>query len=231
MLDQQSTKLAAIEASWERKSAAPLILFAIPDQEAEMNHYEVAIPYLGSLILVHDLYGEIPGLKEVPPELRPPVWPVFFSFRIMVGLGFLMVAMGFWSLWLRWKGRLFDNPLFLRACFLMTPSGFAAVVFGWFTAEIGRQPWVVYGVLHRDQAVSPTIEASTVLGSLIAFVVVYAIIFGAGTYYLFKLLRRGPEPVEEMHGDDLARKPKRPLSAPGEGMEGKPGHRAPGPAE
>lgn len=228
VLDQQPTKVAAIEASWERHSGAPLILFAIPDQEAERNRFEVAVPYLGSLILTHQLYGEIPGLKEVPPELRPPVWPVFFSFRIMVGLGLLMVALGAWSLWLRWRGRLFDSPGLLWACVLMTPSGFAAVVFGWFTAEIGRQPWVVYGVLHRDQAVSPTVEASTVAGSLAAFVVAYAIIFGAGTYYLLKLLRRGPDPVEDIAGDDLGRKPKRPLSTLGEGLEGPPGRRAPG---
>lgn len=231
VLDQQPTKLAAIEANWETQRGVPLVLFAIPDQEAQENRFEIAIPYLGSLILAHDLNGEIPGLRDVPRELQPPVWPVFFSFRIMVGLGLLMVIVGTWGLWLRWKGRLFDSPALLWACVAMTPSGFAAVLFGWFTAEIGRQPWVVYGVLHRDQAISPTIQAGTVAASLTAFVVVYAIIFGAGTYYLLKLLRRGPDPVEDLHGDDLARKPKRPLSAPGEGMEGKPGHRAPGPAE
>jgi cytochrome bd ubiquinol oxidase subunit I len=231
VLDQQPTKVAAMEASWEARPGAPLILFAIPDAEAETNHYEVAIPYLGSLILTHQLYGVIPALKDVPPELRPPVWPVFFSFRIMVGLGFLMVFLGIWSLWLRWKGRLFDSPLFLRACFLMTPSGFAAVVFGWFTAEIGRQPWVVYGILHRDQAVSPTIEAGTVAASLATFVIVYGIVFGAGTYYLFKLLRRGPDPVEEIQGEDVGRKPKRPLSTLSEGLEGPPPRGASPPAE
>jgi cytochrome d ubiquinol oxidase subunit I len=230
VLDQQPTKLAAIEANWETQRGAPLVLFAIPDQDAQENRWEVAIPYLGSLILTRDPGGEVPGLRDVPRELQPPVWLVFFSFRIMVGLGFLMVALGAWSLWLRYKRRLFDSPLFLRACVLMTPSGFAAVVFGWFTAEIGRQPWVVYGLLHRDQAVTPTLEASTVAASLATFVVVYGVVFGAGTYYLLKILRRGPDPVEDIAGEDLGRKPKRPFSTPGEGMEGRPGHRAPGSA-
>ena len=226
VLDQQPTKLAAIEGNWETRRGAPLVLFAWPDQEAETNRYEVAIPKLGSLILVHDPDGVVPGLKEVPKHLRPPVWPVFWSFRVMVGIGFAMLAVGAWSLWLRRKGRLFDSRAFLKACVLMTPSGFAAVVLGWFTAEIGRQPWVVYGLLHRDQALSPTVSAATIAGSLTAFVVVYSVIFGAGTYYLLKLLRRGPDPAEADRGDDVARKPKRPFSMPAEGIEGPPGHRA-----
>jgi len=231
VLDQQPTKLAAIEANWETQRGVPLVLFAWPDQEAQENRWEVAIPRLGSLILAHDLDGEIPGLRDVPRDRQPPVLPVFFSFRIMVGLGFLMLGVAAWSLWLRWKGRLFDSPAFLWTCFAMTPSGIAAVVFGWFTAEIGRQPWVVYGLLHRDQAVSPSVEAPTVLASLVAFVVVYGIVFGFGTYYLFKLLRRGPDPVEVVEGEDVARKPKRPFSMSSEGLEGPPGHRADHPAE
>ncbi|EYD72935.1 putative Cytochrome bd2, subunit I [Rubellimicrobium mesophilum DSM 19309] len=220
VLDQQPTKLAAIEANWETQRGVPLILFAWPDQEAQENRFEIAIPRLGSVILAHDPNGEIPGLRDVPRDRQPPVLPVFFSFRIMVGLGFLMLGVGVWSLWLRWRGRLFDRPAFLWTCFAMTPAGVAAVVFGWFTAEIGRQPWLVYGLLHRDDAVSPTVEAPTILASLVAFVVVYAVIFGFGTYYLFKLLRRGPDPHEEIEGENVARKPKRPLSTLGEGLEG-----------
>ena len=231
VLDQQPTKLAAIEANWETQRGVPLILFAWPDQEAQENRFEIAIPRLGSLILAHDWNGEVPGLRDVPRDQQPPVLPVFFSFRIMVGLGFLMLGVAAWSLWLRWKGRLFDSPAFLWTCFAMTPSGVAAVVFGWFTAEIGRQPWVVYGLLHRDQAVSPTVDAPTRLASLLAFVVVYGIVFGFGTYYLFKLLRRGPDPHEEIEGEDVARKPKRPFSMPSEGIEGRPGHRVDHPAE
>jgi cytochrome d ubiquinol oxidase subunit I len=229
VLKYQPTKLAAIEANWETRAAAPLVLFAWPDSTAERNLYEIAIPGLGSYILTHEGQGVVPGLKDVPRENRPPVWPVFFSFRIMVGLGMLMAALGFWSLYLRWKGRLFTTRPFLWATMLMTPSGFGAVLFGWFTAEIGRQPYVVYGVLRTADAVSP-VARGAVATSLIAFVIVYAIIFSFGSYYLAKLLRRGPEPWEPMHEEDISKMPKRPLSMPNESLEGPPSHR-PQPAE
>ena len=231
VLKEQPTKLAAIEANWERRAAAPLVLFAWPDGKAEENRYELAIPTLGSYILTHDLSGVVPGLKDVPPDLRPPVWPVFFSFRIMVAIGFAMLGLGLWSLWLRWRGGLFENRWFLYAAMLMTPSGFGAVLFGWFTAEIGRQPFVVYGLLRTADAVSP-VTRGAVLGSLVTFVVVYAFIFGFGSYYLAKLLRKGPEPLEEAvrgadFGDRADKKAKRPLSVPDEGLGGGPGRRAP----
>ena len=230
VLKEQPTKLAAIEANWERRAAAPLVLFAWPDGKAEENRYELAIPTLGSYILTHDLSGVVPGLKDVPPDLRPPVWPVFFSFRIMVAIGFAMLGLGFWSLWLRWRGGLFENRWFLYAAMLMTPSGFGAVLFGWFTAEIGRQPFVVYGLLRTADAVSP-VTRGAVLGSLVTFVVVYAFIFGFGSYYLAKLLRKGPEPLEEAvrgaeFGDRADKKAKRPLSVPDESLSGGPGRRA-----
>jgi cytochrome d ubiquinol oxidase subunit I len=231
VLREQPTKLAAIEANWTRRAAAPLVLFAWPDEKAEENRYELAIPTLGSYILTHDFSGVVPGLKDVPPDLRPPVWPVFFSFRIMVAIGFAMLGLGLWSLWLRWRGGLFENRWFLYAAMLMTPSGFGAVLFGWFTAEIGRQPFVVYGLLRTADAVSP-VTRGAVLGSLITFVVVYAFIFGFGSYYLAKLLRKGPEPLEEAvrgadFGDRADKKAKRPLSVPDEGLGGGPGRRAP----
>jgi len=225
VLKYQPTKLAAIEGNWDRMSNMPLRLFAIPDEAAETNHYEIGIPKIGSWVLTHAFDGEVPGLKEVPPEDRPPVWPVFFSFRIMVGLGFAMLGIGLWSLYLRWKGTLFTNRAFLTATMLMTPSGFGAVLFGWFTAEIGRQPFVVYGHLRTADAVSP-VAAGAVATSLVTFFVVYAFIFGFGSYYLAKLLRRGPDPIEDIRGDDPGKKPKRPLSVPDEGIEGRPGHRA-----
>ncbi|HZW46488.1 MAG TPA: cytochrome ubiquinol oxidase subunit I [Microvirga sp.] len=225
VLKYQPTKLAAIEGNWDRMSNMPLRLFAIPDEAAETNHYEIGIPKIGSWVLTHAFDGEVPGLKEVPPEDRPPVWPVFFSFRIMVGLGFAMLGIGLWSLYLRWKGTLFTNRAFLTATMLMTPSGFGAVLFGWFTAEIGRQPFVVYGHLRTADAVSP-VAAGAVATSLATFFVVYAFIFGFGSYYLAKLLRRGPDPIEDIRGDDPGKKPKRPLSVPDEGIEGRPGHRA-----
>ncbi|MBL0405827.1 cytochrome ubiquinol oxidase subunit I [Microvirga aerilata] len=222
VLKYQPTKLAAIEGNWNRMDNMPLRLFAIPDEVAETNHYEIGIPKIGSWILTHAYDGVVPGLKDVPPEERPPVWPVFFSFRIMVAIGFAMLGIGLWSLYLRWKGTLFTNRLFLTAAMIMTPSGFGAVLFGWFTAEIGRQPYVVYGLLRTADAVSP-VSAGAVTASLLTFVVVYAFVFGFGSYYLAKLLRRGPDPVEDIRGEDLGKKPKRPFSVPDEGLEGKPG--------
>jgi len=225
VLKYQPVKLAAIEGNWDRMANMPLRLFALPDEIAETNRFEIGIPRIGSWVLTHAFDGVVPGLKDVPPDERPPVWPVFFSFRIMVGIGFAMLGIGLWSLYLRLKGTLFTSRAFLTAAMLMTPSGFGAVLFGWFTAEIGRQPWVVYGHLRTADAVSP-IAAGAVTTSLLTFIVVYAFIFGFGSYYLAKLLRRGPDPVEDIRGDDLGKKPKRPFSVPDEGIEGRPGHRA-----
>jgi cytochrome d ubiquinol oxidase subunit I len=223
VLKYQPTKLAAMEGNWDRMGNMPLRLFAIPDEENETNHYEIAIPKIGSWILTHAYDGVVPGLKDVPRDQRPPVWPVFFSFRVMVGIGFLMLGLAFWSLYLRWKGTLFTNRWFLYAAMLMTPSGFGAVLFGWFTAEIGRQPYVVYGHMRTADAVSP-ITAGAVTTSLVTFFVVYMIVFGFGSYYLAKLLRKGPEPIEEAaRGSDfgaLDKRPKRPLSAPDENLDG-----------
>ena len=230
VLKYQPTKLAAIEANWDRRANMPLLLFAIPNAAEERNDFEIGIPRLGSLLLTHDFSGVVPGLKDVTREDRPPVWPVFYSFRIMVAIGLLMIALGAWSLWLRWRGELFEHRWFLRACMVMTPSGFGAVLFGWFTAEIGRQPYVVYGLLRTADAHSP-IARGAVLGSLIAFMVAYAIIFAFGSYYLAKLLRKGPERLEDLDQDNPFKMPKRPLSAPSEGLDGGPGHRAPQPAE
>ncbi|HYI89264.1 MAG TPA: cytochrome ubiquinol oxidase subunit I [Beijerinckiaceae bacterium] len=230
VLAHQPTKLAAIEGNWETRAGAPLVLFAWPDEAAEENRYELAIPKLGSYILTHDFGGLVPGLKDRPPEERPPVWPVFWSFRIMVAIGFAMLGVGLWSLWLRWKGGLYENRWFLRAAMLMTPSGFGAVLFGWFTAEIGRQPYVVYGLLRTADAVSP-VSRGAVATSLVVFVIAYAIIFGFGSYYLAKLLRKGPEPIEEaLRGEDFSgridKRAKRPLSVPDENLAGPPGQRA-----
>ncbi|WP_075217890.1 cytochrome ubiquinol oxidase subunit I [Mongoliimonas terrestris] len=230
VLAEQPTKLAAMEGNWERQANMPLRLFAIPDEAAETNHYEIGIPNLGSWVLTHAYDGVVPGLKDVPRDERPPVLPVFFAFRVMVGIGFLMLGLGAWSLILRWKGTLFTNRAFLTATMLMTPSGFGAVLAGWFTAEIGRQPWVVYGQLRTADALSP-VSGGAVAFSLVSFILAYAVVFGFGSYYLTKLLRKGPEPIEEaLRGGDfedrLDRKPKRPLSYPDESLEGRPGHRS-----
>lgn len=226
VLAYQPTKLAAMEGNWETRAGAPLLLFAIPDEEAEENRFEIGIPKLGSLILTHALDGVVPGLKDVPPEMRPPVWPVFYSFRVMVAIGFLMLFVGAWSIWLRLRGRLADSPGFLWTCVAMLPSGFVAVLTGWFTAEIGRQPYVVYGLMRTIDAVSP-VTTGAVAASLAAFVIVYAIIFTAGTYYLVKLLRRGPDEHEVMPGQTRAERPKRPFSAAEERLPGREGRRTP----
>ncbi|HEX8418374.1 MAG TPA: cytochrome ubiquinol oxidase subunit I [Methylobacterium sp.] len=222
VLKYQPTKLAAIEANWDRQANMPLLLFAIPNEKEERNDFEIGIPGLGSYILTHDFSGVIPGLKDVPRDQRPPVWPVFYSFRIMVGIGMLMILVGFWSLYLRWRGTLYTNRTFLTCTMLMTPSGFGAVLFGWFTAEIGRQPWIVYGQMRTADAHSP-LTVNAVTASLVAFFIAYTIIFGFGSYYLAKLLRKGPEPLEEaIRGGDIAQKAKRPLSAVDEDLKPNP---------
>ncbi len=207
--EHQPAKIAAVEAHWETRRDAPLVLFAWPDTKTESNLYEIAIPKLGSLILTHEWDGEVRGLKSFPPEDRPnPVIP-FFSFRVMVGIGFLMIALGFTGavLWLR--GRLFTTRWFLRAMSFATPIGFIAVLAGWFVAEVGRQPWVVYGVLRTADAVSP-VPGGSVLTSIILFVIVYGIVFGAGVFYMAQLVRQGPDetpPVRAKHEADLSHRP------------------------
>ena len=219
----QPAKLAAIEARWETRSDVPLTLFAWPDEQAETNHYAVDVPRLGSIILTHSLHGEVKGLKDFPADQRPPVKLPFFSFRIMVGLGFAMLGLALVGLW-RWRRGTLEKPWYLRAWVAMIPSGFIAVLTGWWVAEVGRQPWVVYGVTRTSEAVS-ALPVGSVLASLITFVVVYLGIFGAGLYYLVKLFRTGPvtapqhAPATPVHGSDR-RTPARPLSAPCDSMEG-----------
>ena len=201
--EHQPVKLAAIEGHWQTHRGAPLILFAWPDQEREMNHYEVSVPKLGSLIITHDLDGEIAGLESVAPGERPPVAPVFFAFRVMVGIGVLMLALVIWSA-IQWRrGRLFASKGVLRAWMLMTPAGFIAVLAGWYTTEIGRQPYVIYGLMRTAEAAT-AIDAASVVTSLVAFATVYLFVFIAGSYYLLKLLRKGPQPVDEslLHPED-----------------------------
>ncbi len=212
--EYQPAKIAAVEAHWETMRGAPLVLFAIPDPETESNKFEIAIPKLGSLILTHEWDGEVRGLKSFPPEDRPnPIIP-FFAFRIMVAIGFIMIALGAIGgvLWL--MGRLYTTRWFLRAMTFAGPLGFIAVLAGWFVAEVGRQPWVVYGVLRTADAVSP-LPGGKVLVSLALFVLVYGIVFGAGVYYIAKLVRRGPDQVPPGPAPDEADLSHRPLAAAG----------------
>ena len=202
-LEYQPAKLAAIEALWNTNSRVALNLFAIPDEKAETNHYELAVPILGSLILTHDPNGTVHGLKDWPAADRPQVAIPFFAFRIMVGIGLLMLALIAASWWLRVRRRLFDANLFLRSCMFASPLGFLAVLAGWATTEVGRQPWTVYGLLRTADSVSPSLTGFDVVLSLAGYGVVYLIIFPVGIALMARIVRNGPvdpamepEPVE-----------------------------------
>jgi cytochrome d ubiquinol oxidase subunit I len=190
--EYQPAKLAAIEARWDTARGVPLTLFAIPDQAAERNRFDIEIPRLGSLILTHDPEGIVRGLKEWPPDQRPPVAIVFFAFRIMVGMGLLMLALLAVSWVLRARGRLFDTDWFVRACELAAPLGFIAVLAGWTTTEVGRQPWTVYGLLRTADSVSPSLTAYDVLLSLLGYMVVYLIMYPTGLLLMARIVRQGP---------------------------------------
>jgi cytochrome d ubiquinol oxidase subunit I len=190
--DYQPAKLAAIEARWETAREVPLTLFAIPDQAGERNRFAIEIPRLGSLILTHDPEGVVRGLKEWPPEQRPPVAIVFFAFRIMVGMGLLMLAVVAISWVLRARGRLFETGWFLRTCEFAAPLGFIAVLAGWTTTEVGRQPWTVYGLLRTVDSVSPSLTGYDVLLSLLGYMVVYLIMYPTGFLLMARIVRQGP---------------------------------------
>src|SRR5882757_614200 len=190
-LHHQPAKLAAIEAHWNREARAPLALLAIPDQKAETNHYAIEVPLLGSLILTHDINGVVPGLKDFPPEDRAPVIIPFFAFRIMVGVGLLMLALVMVGLWLRLRRKLFDSNWFLRILMWSTPLGFIAVLAGWTTTEVGRQPWTVYGVMRTAHSVTPSLTGSDVLISLLGYMAVYCIMFPAGLLMVRRIVRAG----------------------------------------
>ncbi len=211
-LEHQPVKVAAMEGNWETRGNVPLLLFAIPDQQAEKNHFELGIPGGASLILKHHVEGVVPGLKDWAPEDRPHVATVFWSFRIMVAIGFLMVAIALISLVLRWRGTLYEARWFHRLCTLMLPLPFVAVLAGWITTEMGRQPWVLYELMRVEDAVTPSLTGGVALTSLIVYVIVYAIIFVAGGYYISRILVGGPE-KEESPSDEKLRRPSRPLSA------------------
>ncbi len=200
-VDYQPAKIAAMEGHFESQKGAPLILFGIPDMAAEQTRYVIEIPKLGSLILTHDWDGEVYGLKEWAPKDRPNAGIVFWSFRIMVGLGLLMVLLGLVSLWLRLPGRLYDARWFHAFALAMGPSGFVAVMAGWVTTEVGRQPYTIYGLLRTAESVSP-VAATGVAVSLAAFAVTYLIVFGAGIVYLFRLMAESPEGEVGPPGDN-----------------------------
>ncbi|WP_110648253.1 cytochrome ubiquinol oxidase subunit I [Salinicola peritrichatus] len=212
-LEHQPMKIAAMEGNWDTQSNVPLLLFALPDRDLQANRMEIGIPNGASLILRHDANGVVPGLKDIPAAQQQPVWMVFFSFRVMVGLGLLMIAFAVAGLVLRRGGRLYTTRWFLHGLQGMSLAPFVAVLAGWFVTEIGRSPWLVYNVLSYADAVTPSLSGWMVLLTLIGYIAVYAVIFWAGVYYLFKVVRQGLDDLsedEEMHDYD---RPERPLSA------------------
>ena len=199
-LKHQPVKVSAIEGIWNTERGAALRLFGWPDQQQEETKYAIEIPKLSSLILTHSLNGEVKGLKEWPKEDRPPVPWVFWSFRLMVGAGVLMIVTGIMAAILYLRKRLFDTPWFQYWCMALTPAGFIAVICGWCVTEIGRQPYVAYGVIRTAESVSPVAGPHIAL-SLLAFIITYIFIFGSGSYYILRLIAKGPSTEEKAYGD------------------------------
>ncbi|GJL80812.1 MAG: cytochrome ubiquinol oxidase subunit I [marine bacterium B5-7] len=217
-LEHQPAKIAAMEGHYETRSGAPLILFGIPDDEAQTMHHAIEIPKLGSLILTHDANGKLQGLDSFPEGERPKVGIIFWTFRVMVAIGFAMVAIGLWAVVARTKGRLYNSRMLHRMALLMAPSGFLAVLCGWITTEVGRQPWTVYGLLKTADSVAP-VDAAAVAISLTMFVVVYFAVFGTGTLFVLRLMAR---PVKSGDEGDHSEMINVPYSAPVKG--GRDGH-------
>jgi cytochrome bd ubiquinol oxidase subunit I len=217
-LKYQPAKIAAIEGHWENpnQEPSPLILFGVPDMQQEKTKYAVEIPYLGSLILTHSLDKQIPALKSFPAADRPNSLIIFWSFRVMVAMGLLMILVGVISVWLRIKKRLYTSRPFLWFSVLMGPAGLVAILAGWFTTEVGRQPWVVYGIKRTRDAVSLHSDLHMSI-SLLVFILVYSSVFGIGYWYMMRLIRQGPSAPETTTpvsgGPGQINTPARPLSA------------------
>ena len=194
-MQYQPIKVAAMEGNWQKGTNKPLYLFGIPNEKTETTDYGIIIPNGASWILTGKTDGEIPGLKDVPPQYRPPVAIVFWSFRIMVGMGMAMILTGIIASFLYYRKNLFTNKPFQIWCMVMTPAGFIAVLAGWFVTEVGRQPWSAYGIIKTADSISPVIPEQ-ILITLIAFIIVYTFIFGAGVYYIIKLILKGPSDLD-----------------------------------
>ena len=192
-LEHQPQKVMAMEGHYEShpEGWAPLYLFGVPDDEAQELRWAVGVPGLSSLILKHSFSAPLDGLDTIADDEQPPTAIIFWSFRVMVALGFAMLGIGVWSLWARWRDRLYDSPWLHRAAVAMAPSGLIAVLAGWITTEVGRQPYTVYNMLRTADSVAP-LDAPAVGASLVAFVVVYFAVFGAGTWYILRLMGHPP---------------------------------------
>jgi cytochrome d ubiquinol oxidase subunit I len=194
-LAHQPAKIAAMEGHFETRRGAPLVLFGVPDMAAATTRYAIEVPHLASLILTHQWDGEVKGLTAWPRAEWPNVAVLFYCFRIMVGLGLAMIGLGLWSLWHRLRGSLFAARWLQRSAVLMAPAGFAALLAGWFVTEAGRQPYTVYGLLRTADSVSP-VAVPAVASSVAAFAVVYLAVFGAGVFYLLRMVGRRPQSPE-----------------------------------
>jgi cytochrome bd ubiquinol oxidase subunit I len=211
-LEHQPAKLAAIEGLWDGGRGVPASIVGWPDQAAERNIAEIAIPHLGSVYLTHSWNGEVKGLKDFPPDQRAPVAIVYFAFRIMVGIALLMLATVACGLYLLWHRRLDDTGWYLKACQFTTCLGFIAVIAGWTTTEVGRQPWTIYGLMRTADSFSPSLTGANVLLSLLLYVVVYLIIFPTGIYTMLRIVWRGPAATED-DAPVVSGRPKSPIEA------------------
>ncbi|VXC90483.1 cytochrome ubiquinol oxidase subunit I [Sphingomonas sp. AX6] len=221
-LEHQPQKVMAMEGHYEsHPDGAPLILFGIPNSAEKRVDYAIEIPKASSLILKHDLNAPLAGLDTIPEEDQPPVGIVFWSFRVMVGIGFLMLGLGAWSLYARFRGKFYDWRLFHRAALVMGPSGLIAVLAGWITTEVGRQPFTIYGLLRTVDSASP-LAAPAVGASLIAFVVVYFAVFGFGTWYILKLMAKGAHSGETDIADNAPIRTAGITPGPAQNTEGQP---------
>ena len=214
--EHQPAKLAAIEGRWQTAAPAPLTLFGIPDPARGRMDYAIEVPYLGSLILTHSVDGKVQGLGDFPADQRPPVAPVFFAFRLMVGIGLAMLGIVAFGWWLRRRGRLFQTDWFLRICQWSAPLGFIAVLSGWTVTEVGRQPWTVYGALRTANSVSPSLTGPDVAWSLLAYMVVYLAMYPAGYAVIAQMVRRGCTGGEVPEPAIAALQPKSPFATPAE---------------
>ena len=220
--EHQPAKFAAIEGRWHDEQPAGEVLFAIPDPVAETNYYEIKIPILGSIIGSMSLTSKEVGLTSFPPEDRPPVLIPFFTFRIMVGCGLVMLALAWLGSYLSFKNRLERSRFLLWLIFLSFPLPFIAILTGWYTAEVGRQPWVVYGVLRTADAMTPFLTTRAATISLVVFGAVYTFIFAFGTFYIYRLLRAGP--AGHLIETPSGAVPNRPMSLAGKGLSSDPKH-------
>jgi cytochrome d ubiquinol oxidase subunit I len=181
-----------MEGLWETGRGVPASLLGWPDEQGERNIAEIAIPKLGSLYLTHSWDGEVKGLKDFPRDERPPVAVVYFAFRLMVGLSILMLAVIAWGFVLLWRGKLDTTRWYLQACQFMAASGFIAVIAGWTTAEVGRQPWTIYGLLRTAESVSPSLSGANVLTSLLLYIAVYLVVYPIGLFVMLRVVWQGP---------------------------------------